>query len=126
MGLPPWSTTLNGHDSTSFLTMGSSNRRPISRLRFCQHLFPSFQQSLNPLDIEDSVFGVHGSLIFGGLANEALFIGEGDEGRGGEATLLVGNCDMDKHALSSKVLEMRHTDFDIVAIVVCDAGVSGT
>lgn len=31
-GLPPWSMTLKGQDSTSFLTMGSSKRRPIRRL----------------------------------------------------------------------------------------------
>ena len=31
-GLPPWSTTLNGHDSMSFFTVGSSNLRPIKRL----------------------------------------------------------------------------------------------
>jgi hypothetical protein len=33
MGLPPWSMTLKGHDWTSFLTVSSSNRRPIRRLR---------------------------------------------------------------------------------------------
>jgi hypothetical protein len=31
-GLPPWSMTLKGQDSTSFLTMGSSKRRPMRRL----------------------------------------------------------------------------------------------
>lgn len=31
-GFPPWSTTLNGHVSMSFFTVGSSNLRPISRL----------------------------------------------------------------------------------------------
>ena len=31
-GEVPWSTTLKGQDSTSFLTMGSSKRRPIRRL----------------------------------------------------------------------------------------------
>ena len=32
IGLPSLSTTLKGHDSISFLTVGSSNLRPISRL----------------------------------------------------------------------------------------------
>jgi len=32
IGLPSWSMTLNGHDSISFLTVGSSNLRPINRL----------------------------------------------------------------------------------------------
>ena len=32
MGLPSWSTMVKGHDSMSFLTVGSSKRRPISRL----------------------------------------------------------------------------------------------
>jgi hypothetical protein len=32
LGLPLSSTTLKGHDSMSFLTVGSSKRRPIRRL----------------------------------------------------------------------------------------------
>lgn len=44
------------------------------------------------LDIEDGVLGVHGSLVLGGLTDKTLLVGERDEGRGGEASLLVGNC----------------------------------
>jgi hypothetical protein len=33
MGLPPWSMTLKGHDLMSLVTVSSSNRRPIKRLR---------------------------------------------------------------------------------------------
>jgi hypothetical protein len=36
-GLPPWSTTLNGHDLMSFVTVSSSNRRPIRRLGKSAH-----------------------------------------------------------------------------------------
>lgn len=43
------------------------------------------------LDIEDSVLRVHGSLVLRGLANQTLLVGEGDERRGGVATLLVGD-----------------------------------
>ena len=34
-GLPSSSMTLKGHDSMSFLTVGSSNLRPIRRLVYC-------------------------------------------------------------------------------------------
>ena len=44
------------------------------------------------LDIEDGVLWVHGSLVLSGLTNQTLLSSEGDERRGGEATLLVGNC----------------------------------
>lgn len=44
------------------------------------------------LDIEDGVLGVHSGLVLGGLTDETLLVGERDEGRGGEASLLVGNC----------------------------------
>lgn len=47
---------------------------------------------LNVLDIEDGVLGIHGSLVFGGLTDKTLLIGERDEGGSGEASLLVGNC----------------------------------
>lgn len=60
------------------------------------------------LDIEDSVDGVHGSLVLCGLTNQTLGISEGDERRGGEGTLLVGD------------------DLDIVALVGGHTGVGGT
>ena len=44
------------------------------------------------LDIEDGVLRVHGSLVLGGLTDEALLAGERDERGGSEATLLVGDC----------------------------------
>lgn len=44
------------------------------------------------LDIEDGVGRVHGSLVLGGLTDETLLGGEGNEGRGGEGTLVVGDC----------------------------------
>lgn len=43
------------------------------------------------LDIEDGVLGVHGGLVLGGLTDKTLLVGERDEGRSGEASLLVGN-----------------------------------
>jgi hypothetical protein len=43
------------------------------------------------LDVEDGVGGVHGGLVLGRLANEALLGGEGHEGRGGEVSLFIGD-----------------------------------
>ncbi len=62
----------------------------------------------NSLGIEDGVAGVHGSIVLSGLTNQTLLVGEGDERRGGEGTLLVGN------------------DFDIVTLVDGNARVGGT
>ena len=60
------------------------------------------------LDVEDGVARVHGGLVLGGLADEALLIGEGNERRSGEATLLVGD------------------DLDIGTLVDGHAGVGGS
>ena len=106
IGLPSWSTTLNGHDSISFLTVGSSNRRPIKRLCRYEHLLTHMWQMMrNLLDVKNSIFWVHSGLVFRGFTNQTLLVGEGDEWRGGEATLLIGN------------------DFDIATFVVCNAGI---
>jgi hypothetical protein len=43
------------------------------------------------LDVEDGVDGVHGGLVLGGLTDQTLLSGEGDERRGGEGTLVVGD-----------------------------------
>lgn len=92
MGLPPWSTTLKGHDLMSFVTVSSSNRRPIKRLeKSAQHIKHDFPLQCNILDIEDSVLGVHSSLVLGRLTDETLLAGERNEGGGGKATLLVGD-----------------------------------
>lgn len=60
------------------------------------------------LDIEDGVDGVHSSLVLGSLTDQTLLVGEGDERRGGERTLLVGN------------------DLDIGTLVRRNAGVGGS
>lgn len=43
------------------------------------------------LDIEDGVDRVHGGLVLGGLTDQTLLSGEGDERGGGEGTLVVGD-----------------------------------
>jgi hypothetical protein len=60
------------------------------------------------LGVEDGVDGVHGSIVLGGLTDQTLLVGEGNERRGGERTLLVGN------------------DLDIGAFVGSNARVGGT
>jgi hypothetical protein len=62
----------------------------------------------NSLGIEDSVAGVHGSIVLGGLTDQTLLLGEGNERRGGERTLLVGD------------------DLDIGTLVDSNTGVGGT
>jgi hypothetical protein len=47
--------------------------------------------SLDLLGIEDGVLGVHGSIVLSSLTDQTLLISEGDERRGGERTLLVGD-----------------------------------
>jgi hypothetical protein len=91
MGLPPWSMTLKGHDCTSFLTVSSSNRRPINRLGLSAYFVPLCQRLTNVLDIEDSIFRVHSSLVLGRLTDQTLLARKGYEGGGGKATLLVGD-----------------------------------
>jgi hypothetical protein len=60
------------------------------------------------LGIEDSVAGVHGSIVLGGLTDQTLLLSERNERRGGERTLLVGD------------------DLDIGTLVDSNAGVGGT
>lgn len=60
------------------------------------------------LDIEDGVDGVHGGLVLGSLTDQSLGVSEGDERRGGEGTLFVGD------------------DLDIAALVGGHTGVGGT
>lgn len=93
-GLPPWSTTLKGQDSTSFFTMGSSKRRPIKRLLVHQVSRNNYQLANvaeDSLDIEDGVLRVHGGLVLGGLTDQALLVGERNERGSSVATLVVGN-----------------------------------
>lgn len=134
-GLPPWSTTLKGQDSMSFLTTGSSNLRPIRRLEGpLGH--PTHDTgnptSFNLLDIEDSVLRVHSSLVLGGLTDQTLLVGERDERRGGVATLLVRNCAQKKNSsepktrVSGVLCIERLTDFDIGTLIVGNTGVGGT
>jgi hypothetical protein len=60
------------------------------------------------LGIEDSVAGVHGSIVLGGLTDQTLLLSERNERRGGERTLLVGD------------------DLDIATLVDSNTGVGGT
>lgn len=43
------------------------------------------------LGVEDGVLGVHGDLVLGGITNQTLGVGEGNERRGRSVTLVVGN-----------------------------------
>jgi hypothetical protein len=43
------------------------------------------------LDIEDGVGRVHSSLVLGGITDQTLLVGEGNERGSGVRTLVVGN-----------------------------------
>lgn len=90
-GDPSWSTTLNGHDSISFLTVTSSNRRPINRWSIVSTMFIYNIYSNTDFDIENGVSWVHGSLVLGWLSNKTLLVCERDVWWSGERSLLVGN-----------------------------------
>jgi hypothetical protein len=60
------------------------------------------------LGVENSVMGVHGDLVLGGITNESLRVVESDIRGGGSVTLVVGN------------------DFDSVVLPDSDTGVGGT
>ena len=59
------------------------------------------------LGVEDGVDGVTGSLVLGGVSDEALFLSEGNVRGGGVEALIVSN------------------DFDLVVLPDTDAGVGG-
>lgn len=81
---------------------------------------------LHSLDIEDGVFGVHGSLVLCGLTDQSLLRSEGDERWRGEATLLVGNCNHLAHDSTAFLHPIVRTDFDAAALVDGNTGVGGT
>jgi len=91
--------TLNGQLSQSFLTVGSSNRRPINRLqpRISSQILNAEQIHKDLLDIEDGVSWVHGSLVLRRLTDQALLVGEGHETRlsvGGELAITSSRADL--------------------------------
>lgn len=121
----------------SFFTVGSSNLRPINRLQDAVSngvVRPQSRAVLkeNGLDVKDGVSWIHSGLVLCGLTDETLLIGKRDEGRCGEATLLVGDCrhasavfqssatGLDRQSFASR--EAR-TDFNIGTLVVGNAGV---
>ena len=77
-GLPPWSTTLKGHDTISFFTVGSSNLLPINRLESVSPLVVVKVLACaligDVLDVEYGVRRVHGGLILSRLADQPLFV----------------------------------------------------
>jgi hypothetical protein len=85
----------------------TTNQTPVENLSQ-KLLVEESNREQNSLGIEDSVAGVHGSIVLGGLTDQTLLLGEGNERRGGERTLLVGN------------------DLDIGTLVGSNAGVGST
>lgn len=68
----------------SFLTVGSSKRRPINRLQpqislKVSKAWKQMEFSKRLLDIEDGISWVHGSLVLCGLTDQTFLVGEGDE-----------------------------------------------
>lgn len=100
-GLPPWSTTLNGHVWTSFLTLGSSNRRPINRLwKWLVENAREPRRKIYTLGIKDSVTWVQSSLIFSSITNQTLVLWESDERWCNSVSLLVGNYQIPSTSVS--------------------------
>ena len=69
----------------------ATDQTPVVLSAHCPH--PTLVSQSHSLDIEDGVLWVHSSLVLGGLTDETLLGGEGDERWGGEASLLVGDCE---------------------------------
>jgi hypothetical protein len=67
----------------------AADKTPGMAVRDCSDMRSS--KFFNSLDIEDGVDGVHGGLVLGGLTDQTLLSGEGNERRGGEGTLVVGD-----------------------------------
>jgi hypothetical protein len=67
----------------------AADKTPGMAVRDCPDMRSS--KFYNSLDIEDGVDGVHGGLVLGGLTDQTLLSGEGNERRGGEGTLVVGD-----------------------------------
>ncbi len=124
IGDPSWSTILNGQDSVSFLTVGSSVRRPMRRLvgvvrlnPFCIRRKWHGDELGYSLDIENGVSWVHGSLVLGRLTDQTLLVGEGDERWSGEGTLLVGN-DLNGSTLIDGNARVGGTEIDANGTIV--------
>lgn len=126
IGLPPWSTTLNGQDSTSFLTIGSSNRRPINRLETLlePRIFFSFLDKTN----------LTSKTVFSGFM-AAWFLAASPMRRSSSVKetkegVVKLPCSLATAKQISRVHSRPdgpiHTDFDIVALVVGNTGVGGT
>jgi hypothetical protein len=60
-------------------------------LHISLNLVVSKTPSNETLGIEDSVGGVHGRLVLGGISNQTLVAVEGDVGGGGAVSLIVGD-----------------------------------
>ena len=65
------------------------SERPVLHVRLDTRV--SELTSNQTLGIEDSVGSIHSSLGLGGITNQTFGFGEGDIGRGGTVTLVVGN-----------------------------------
>jgi hypothetical protein len=84
------------------VTEGSSNLRPIKRLQTVRLMSPIPQHKRYVLGVEDGVGGVKSSLVLGGISDQTLLVGEGNEGRSNTVTLLVGDCKRIESIFASK------------------------
>lgn len=112
----------------TFLTSGSLRLRSRStRVPSLHGLQYSLEAATNQtLGVEDRVFWVHGRLIFGGIANQALLGGESDIRRGRPVTLLF-QCQgyvvwrLFRHSRSLAMISTRsfcHTPTQLWGIII--------
>ena len=128
LGLPLSSTTLKGQDSMSFLTVGSSNLRPIRRLEWLSEIvpicaLPSFTTHLTSKTVLMGFMAAW--FLAASPIRRSSAVKETKEGVVKEPWSLATGEDI-VSALSLGLLDLiSHTDLNAIALVVGNARVGG-
>jgi len=131
-GLPPWSTTLKGHDSISFLTVGSSNLRPMRRLE--KQLAAGLYRGRRKRGRKLATY-LMSKMVFAGFMAAWFFADSPinlssslNETKDGVVKLPCSLATVSplSEILMGTAIGARRTDIDIGAFIVGDARVCGT